>query len=258
MSKKYIKFLNFKNLFFLLLILIIHFNYKGVLQNWSYLYKDHNFLHETITYPEDLFFFNKVINKYFEKDSLSSPTFYFSPHELGIHILGDGYRLIDFRVENKYLIKNKNSLISVTNRHLSQDNLKITISENLNIHGIFVDIDDIAKKIYYHRNNESFLIKNNRLFPCEEMLEKKNFFANEKKYSKKIISHFKNCKYYKFYNNNNLHQSIRFQKNEQISFDNVKKIELYGNNLDINPYVILDFDLNNYNYFYSVDKNYVN
>ena len=90
------------------------------------------------------------------------------------------------------------------------------------------------------------------------MLEKKNFFANEKKYSKKIISHFKNCKYYKFYNNNNLRQSIRFQKNEQISFDNVKKIELYGNNLDINPYVILDFDLNNYNYFYSVDKNYVN
>ena len=41
-------------------------------------------------------------------------------------------------------------------------------------------------------------------------------------------------------------------------FDNVKKIELYGNNLDINPYVILDFDSNNYNYFYSVDKNYVN
>ena len=185
MSKKYIKFLNFKNLFFLLLILIIHFNYKGVLQNWSYLYKDHNFLHETIKYPEDLFFFNKVINKYFEKDSLSSPTFYFSPHELGIHILGDGYRLIDFRVENKYLIKNKNSLISVTNRHLSQDNLKITISENLNIHGIFVDIDDIAKKIYYHRNNESFLIKNNRLFRVRRCLKRKIFLLTKRNIQKK-------------------------------------------------------------------------
>ncbi len=258
MSKKYTKLLNFKNLFFLLLIFIIYFNYKGVLQNWSNLYKDKNSLYETIKYPEDLVFFNKVINEYFEKDSLSSPTFYFSPYELGIHILGDGYRLSDFRVKNKYLIKNKNSLISIKNRHIHQDNLKITTSDNSNIHGIFIDISDTEKKVYYHRNNKSFLIENNRLVSCDDMLKKQNFFANKKKDSKKIISHFENCKYYQFYNKNNLRKSIKLLKNEQILFDNVKKIELYGNNLDINPYVILDFDSNNYNYFYSVDKNYVN
>jgi hypothetical protein len=258
MSKKYKKFLNFKNLFFLLLILIIHFNYKGVLQNWSYLYKDNNSFYETNKYPEDLVFFNKVINEYFEKDNLSSPTFYFSPYELGIHILGDGYRLNDFRVKNKYLIKNKNSLISVKNKHIYKDNLKITAPDTSNIHGIFIDINDTAKKIYYHRNNESFLIENSRLVSCDDMLEKQNFFANKKKYSKKIISHFKNCKYYQFYNKNNLPKSIKLLKNEKILFDNVNKIEIYGNDIDINPYVILDFDLNNYNYFYSVDKNYVN
>lgn len=258
MSKKYKKFLNFKNLFILLLILIIYFNYKGILQNWSYFYKDNNFLHGINKDPEDLFFFNKVINKYFKKDNFSSPTFYFSPYELGIHILGNGYRLDSFRVKNKYLIKNKNKLISVKNRLIHKDNLKIITSSNSNIHGIFIDINDTAKKIYYYKNNESFLIKNNKLISCDDMLEKQNFFASNKKYSKKIISHFKDCKYYQFHNKDNLPKSIKLLKNEQILFNNVKKIELYGNNLDIDPYVILDFDLNNYNYFYSVDKNYVN
>ncbi len=258
MLKKNNKFLNFKNLFILLLILIIHFKYKGVLQNWSYLYKNYNSLERITSYPEDLDFLNKIINKYFKKDKFSSPTFYFSPYELGIHILGDGYRLNDFRVKNKYLIKNKNSLIPLKNKQKYKDNLKITTSDISNIHGIFIDINNPVKKVYYYRDNERYLIRNNRLVSCNDIIKKNNFFALEKENSKKIISHFKNCKYYQFNNKNNLPRSIKLFKNEQIFFDNVKKIELYGNNLDIDPYIILDFDLNNYNYFYSVDQDYVN
>ena len=101
MSKKIKNTLSLKNLFICLLIIIIYFNYKGILQNLFFLSKNNNFTNIITKYPEDLEFFNKVINKYFKQDDFSSPTFYFSPHELGIHILGEGYRLNNYRVKKK-------------------------------------------------------------------------------------------------------------------------------------------------------------
>ncbi len=258
MSKKIKNTLSLKNLFICLLIIIIYFNYKGILQNLFFLSKNNNFTNIITKYPEDLEFFNKVINKYFKQDDFSSPTFYFSPHELGIHILGEGYRLNNYRVKKKYLIKNKNSLISVKNIQKNQNNLKIINSERLNIHGLFIDIIDPTKKISYYRKNKSHILDNSKLISCNEIIKKKNFFVSNVENSKKKILSFENCKYYQFSIKNNLLTPINLYKNEKIFFQNIKKIELYGNNLDINSYIILDSDSRNSNYFYAVDSIYVN
>lgn len=258
MLKKITNSLNFKNLLILLLIIIIYLDYKSTLKRWFFLYKNNYSTYGIINHPEDLEFLNKVINKYFTEDDLSSPTFYFSPYELGIHILGDGYRLDNFRIKNKYLIKNKNSLITIKNTPTSQNNLKIINSEISNIHGIFVDIIDSTKKISYYKKNKAYILENNKLVSCNDIVAKKNFFASDKENSKKKILSFKNCKYYQFSIKNNLFTSIKLHKDEEIFFENVKKVQFYGNNLDINPYVIIDSDFNNYNYFYSVDHIYVN
>ena len=267
---KFIKnFFYYKNLFlFILILALLIFNaytkYKGILQI-IFLNKNNNPKNIITKYPEDLEFLNKIINKYFREDNFSSPTFYFSPFELGIHILADGYRANNFRVKNKYLIKNENSLISFKSTQINQNNLRIIHSEKLNIHasffnihGFFINIKDPTKKISYYKNYKTHIIDNNKLISCNDINLKNLFFESDHKSPKKKFLSSENCKYYQFLTKDNLLTSIKLFKDEEILFHNVKTVEVYGNKLDIDPYIIIDTDSNNFNYFYAVDYSYVN
>jgi hypothetical protein len=199
--------------------------------------------------PEDLMFLEFIIHKYFSDNKFKSPKFYFSPYEVGIHTLLPGFRLYNFRSDSDFLIKNKNNLIEYKENKF-ENYLYIDILKNSNVHGIFFSVEDLSKDFIFSVNGSFFKIELKNLIECKELLKKKNIFTNNAEKSKNDIQQLNNCYYYEF-NYNNKRVSVKFNLKNKLTSQNIKNIYLYGNDLEINPYQILEVSEDNYNFFFA-------
>ena len=226
---------------FLLIILFLTavFSFKGT----------NFFFNKSPQAPDDLLFTQFVIDKYYSSNNFESPKFYFSPYELGIHTLLSGFRLYNFRSDSDFLIKNKNNLIEYKENKF-ENNLYIDILKNSNVHGIFFSVEDLSKDFIFSVNGNFFKIELKNLIECQELLKKKNIFINNIEKSKNDIQQLNNCYYYEF-NYNNKRVSVKFNLKNTLTSQNIKNIYLYGNDLEINPYQILEVSEDNYNFFFA-------
>lgn len=199
--------------------------------------------------PEDLIFLEFIIHKYYADNKFKSPKFYFSPYEVGIHTLLPGFRLYDFRSDSEFLIKNKNNLIDHKEDKF-ENYLYIDILKKSNIHGIFFSVEDFSKNFIFSVNDNLFTIEQKNLVECNEFLKKKNIFINNIEKSKNNIQELKNCYYYEF-NQRNKRVSVKFDLKNKLISQNIKNIYLYGNDLEIDSYQILEESEKNYNFFFA-------
>ena len=199
--------------------------------------------------PEDLIFLEFIIHKYYADNKFKSPKFYFSPYEVGIHTLLPGFRLYDFRSDSEFLIKNKNNLIDHKEDKF-ENYLYIDILKKSNIHGIFFSVEDFSKNFIFSVNDNLFTIEQKNLVECNEFLKKKNIFINNIEKSKNNIQELKNCYYYEF-NQRNKRVSVKFDLKNKLISQNIKNIYLYGNDLEIDSYQILEESEENYNFFFA-------
>ena len=205
------------------------------------------------------YFANYIINKYYLYDKYSSPTFYTAPWENGVHILLDGFRTNIQRIKNEYLIMNVNTLLEYENKNLNFSSVVEFKSDNVNIHGFFLDLKNKSSKTNIKFNNNiNIEINTNLLINCQDIITNKRIFQShnhdiENKNIEKIAL-LKNCYYHELSNDEKLNYTLKLKKINLIDLNNINQILFFGNNLPINPYVVLERS-NNYNYFYAKNIN---
>jgi hypothetical protein len=205
------------------------------------------------------YFANYIINKYYIYDKYSSPTFYTAPWENGVHILLDGFRTNTLRIKNEYLIMNVNTLLEYENKNLNLPSVVEFKSDNVNIHGFFLDLKNKSSETIIKFNNSTNIeINTNLLINCQDILINNRIFQShnhdiENKNIEKIKL-LKNCYYYELNNNEKLNYTLKLKKINLIDLNNINQILFFGNNLPMKPYVVLERS-NNYNYFYAKNIN---
>jgi len=207
-------------------------------------------------------FMNEIINKYYKENIYKSPTFIVKPWENGAHILLDGYRAEEFRVEKEYLFKNVNNLIlyeKVEEEFNSKKLIKILGEDKINLHGIFIDIIDSQLNAYIKfEDQDEMEIDKNKIYRCKDILEITNLKLDNfliKEDDKERVKKFKNCYFFEIKDQNNLNYIIQLNNQFYVEIKNIDNFLLYGNNYPISPYIVLDRYIQNYNYFYAKSLN---
>lgn len=192
------------------------------------------------------YFANKVIQKYYSYDNFSSPIFFNLPYESGVKILLDGYRHEPNTVKNEFIIRNYNSLYEHKNIGI----------KGINVHGFFIDLNNSEINGFININNKKkFEVNKKNLITCEDFNNSRRPFLslNHDIENKNLnrIKKFKNCFYFELKNNKGLNYTLKLFNSDIIKNININSFLFYGNNLDIEPYAVLERSFNNYNYFYS-------
>ena len=198
---------------------------------------------------EDLKFLEFIIDKYYANNLFNSPKFYFNPHELGLHTLLPGFRLYNFRLDGELLIKNKNNLIQYNQINFVNYN-DFYLTKEYNIHGIFFSIKDLSKESFISINDVLYNIEFKNLLECKKILNQKNIFINNIEKSKNDINQLNNCYYFEFKHNTEK-ISIKFKLNNKLILENITNIFLYGNDVEVASYKILEVSEDNYNFFFA-------